>query len=176
MSSTVAPDGPGIERFGPQKICCQQMVAHGLDEPDRAPGTYSWFQPGGDPMLLRGLIGTVLRRIRLSQGRTLRDVADAARVSVPYLSEVERGRKEPSSELLSAICVALELDLTELLAQVQFEIAAERLSRSPYGVPYGAPYGGRSRTDDGRTITSLTSVSPYPGGGSGVQLAVSVAA
>lgn len=73
-------------------------------------------------MLLRDLIGAVLRRIRLEQERTLRDVADAARVSVPYLSEVERGRKEPSSELLAAICTALHLDLTDLLDEVKFEI------------------------------------------------------
>jgi transcriptional regulator with XRE-family HTH domain len=67
-------------------------------------------------MLLRGLIGTVLRKIRLDQGRTLKDVADAARVSVPYLSEVERGRKEPSSELLAAICDALDVALSDLLS------------------------------------------------------------
>jgi transcriptional regulator with XRE-family HTH domain len=118
-------------------------------------------------MLLRRLIGIVLRRIRLAQGRTLRHVADAARVSVPYLSEVERGRKEPSSELLSAICAALEVDLAELLVQVQFEIAAEQLTQSPVA--------GRERTPDGRTITSLTSINPHHGG-SDVRLAVSVAA
>ena len=80
-------------------------------------------------MLLRGLIGTVLRRIRLDQGRTLRDVADSARVSVPYLSEVERGRKEPSSELLAAICQALDLELTDLLNEVRFEIAQAELAQ-----------------------------------------------
>jgi transcriptional regulator with XRE-family HTH domain len=74
-------------------------------------------------MLLRDLIGTVLRRIRQDQGRTLKDVADAARVSVPYLSEVERGRKEPSSELLAAICSALDLQMLDLLDQVRFEAA-----------------------------------------------------
>jgi transcriptional regulator with XRE-family HTH domain len=80
-------------------------------------------------MLLRGLIGKVLRRTRLGQNRTLRDVAEAARVSVPYLSEVERGRKEPSSELLAAICTALELELTDLLNEVRFEIARDRLAQ-----------------------------------------------
>ncbi len=54
--------------------------------------------------LLREVIGDVLRQVRLSQGRTLREVSDDARVSLGYLSEVERGRKEASSELLSAIC------------------------------------------------------------------------
>lgn len=80
-------------------------------------------------MLLRGLIGKVLRRTRLGQNRTLRDVAEAARVSVPYLSEVERGRKEPSSELLAAICTALDLELTDLLSEVRFEIARDRLAQ-----------------------------------------------
>ncbi len=79
-------------------------------------------------MLLRGLIGTVLRRIRLGQGRTLKDVAEAARVSVPYLSEVERGRKEASSELLAAICEALGLDMIDLLSEVRFELETERLA------------------------------------------------
>jgi transcriptional regulator with XRE-family HTH domain len=94
-------------------------------------------------MLLRGLIGTVLRRVRLGQGRTLRDVADAARVSVPYLSEVERGRKEPSSELLAAICTALELQLADLLDEVRLELAQAQLADLPL----------RSRS-----ITSLTSI------------------
>jgi transcriptional regulator with XRE-family HTH domain len=80
-------------------------------------------------MLLRGLIGTVLRRTRLGQNRTLRDVAERARVSVPYLSEVERGRKEPSSELLAAICDALDLELTDLLGEVRYEIARDRTAR-----------------------------------------------
>jgi transcriptional regulator with XRE-family HTH domain len=78
-------------------------------------------------MLLRGLIGTVLRKVRIDQGRTLKDVADAARVSVPYLSEVERGRKEPSSELLASICTALELNLADLLDQVRFELAMSQV-------------------------------------------------
>ena len=73
-------------------------------------------------MLLRRLIGEVLRRTRLAQGRTLREVAAAARVSMAYLSELERGRKEVSSELLAAICRALHLTLAELLDQVREEL------------------------------------------------------
>jgi transcriptional regulator with XRE-family HTH domain len=65
--------------------------------------------------LLREVIGDVLRRVRMSQGRTLREVSDSARVSLGYLSEVERGRKEASSELLTAICGALEVPLSEVL-------------------------------------------------------------
>ncbi|WP_432524126.1 helix-turn-helix domain-containing protein [Kineococcus sp. SYSU DK006] len=69
-----------------------------------------------DP-LLRDVLGAVLRRERLAQRRTLADVATAARVSLPYLSEVERGRKEPSSEVLAAVCAALDLALADLLAR-----------------------------------------------------------
>ncbi|WP_432564927.1 helix-turn-helix domain-containing protein [Kineococcus sp. SYSU DK003] len=65
--------------------------------------------------LLRDALGTVLRAERTAQHRTLADVALAAKVSLPYLSEVERGRKEPSSEVLAAICSALELPLADLL-------------------------------------------------------------
>jgi transcriptional regulator with XRE-family HTH domain len=69
-------------------------------------------------LLLREAIGDRLRRVRTTQHRTLRDVSRAARVSLGYLSEVERGRKEASSELLAAICGALELPLAELLREV----------------------------------------------------------
>jgi transcriptional regulator with XRE-family HTH domain len=65
--------------------------------------------------LLREVIGDVLRRARVEQGRTLREVSDDARVSLGYLSEVERGRKEASSELLGAICGALEVPLSRVL-------------------------------------------------------------
>jgi transcriptional regulator with XRE-family HTH domain len=74
--------------------------------------------------LLRTTLGQVLRRTRLDQGRTLADVARAAKVSMQYLSEVERGRKEASSEVLAAICDALETDLPEVLAEVGRELAA----------------------------------------------------
>src|SRR6476659_6463896 len=80
--------------------------------------------------LLRTMLGDVLRRTRLAQGRTLADVARAARVSMPYLSEVERGRKEASSEVLAAICDALRLDLSELLAGVGRDLAVDRARRA----------------------------------------------
>ena len=67
--------------------------------------------------LLREVIGDVLRRSRVEQGRTLREVSDSARVSLGYLSEVERGRKEASSELLSAICGALDVPLSRVLSE-----------------------------------------------------------
>lgn len=76
----------------------------------------------GDGPLLRYMIGRVLRRRRLAQSRTLREVAAAAGVSLPYLSEVERGRKEVSSEILASICRALGLSLADLLAEVHAEL------------------------------------------------------
>lgn len=68
--------------------------------------------------LLRTQLGNSLRGHRLRQRRTLRDVSGAARVSLGYLSEVERGQKEASSELLASICEALELELADLLVEV----------------------------------------------------------
>src|SRR5579875_325774 len=76
--------------------------------------------------LLRNILGDVLRRTRLAQGRTLADVARTARVSMPYLSELERGRKEASSEILAAICEALHIGLSDLLAEIQRSLGAER--------------------------------------------------
>ena len=78
--------------------------------------------------LLREVIGDVLRRARTDQGRTLREVSDTARVSLGYLSEVERGRKEASSELLSAICGALDVPLSRVLSDAGEELAREELA------------------------------------------------
>lgn len=78
--------------------------------------------PGSRP-LLRTTLGDVLRRIRLAQGRTLSDVAAAGRISMQYLSELERGRKEASSEILAAICDALQVDLPDVLAEVGRDLA-----------------------------------------------------
>lgn len=66
-------------------------------------------------MLLREVIGSNLRAHREDQKRSLRDVSASARVSLGYLSEIERGRKEASSELLACICDALDLELADLL-------------------------------------------------------------
>jgi transcriptional regulator with XRE-family HTH domain len=68
--------------------------------------------------VLRQVVGETLRGLRLRQRRTLREVSSAARVSLGYLSEVERGQKEPSSELLAAICGALDVELSELFREV----------------------------------------------------------
>ncbi|AMW08486.1 transcriptional regulator [Streptomyces qaidamensis] len=78
--------------------------------------------PAAKEPLWRDLVGDVLRRERLAQERTLKDVADEARISMPYLSEVERGRKEASSEVLAAAAHALGLNLGDLLTRAQGEL------------------------------------------------------
>ena len=75
-------------------------------------------KPGEKRPLLRTLVGDVLRRHRQEQKRTLAEVAEVACVSVQYLSEVERGRKEPSSEILGAVSRALGLRLVDLTARI----------------------------------------------------------
>lgn len=91
-------------------------------------------------ILLRRLLGDVLRRQRQRQGRTLREVSSSARVFLGYLSEVERGQKEASSELLSAICDALDVRMSELMREVSDELSLAELAQSaaasePVSVP-----------------------------------------
>ncbi|WP_194117718.1 helix-turn-helix domain-containing protein [Streptomyces hoynatensis] len=93
--------------------------------------------------LWRHVVGGVLRRERLAQERTLQDVADEARISMPYLSELERGRKEASSEVLAAAAKALGLRLADLLGLVQGELAG--LSRPAGGA--AAARRGRARPE-----------------------------
>jgi transcriptional regulator with XRE-family HTH domain len=100
------------------------------------------------------MLGRLLRRARQEQRRTLADVAAAATVSLPYLSELERGRKEASSEVLAAICDALHIELSDLLAEAgrtlaaEYRLAAERrlaagrLDRAPV-IPLDAVRGPR---------------------------------
>jgi transcriptional regulator with XRE-family HTH domain len=90
-------------------------------------------------VLMREAIGASLRRVRTARRRTLREVSRRARVSLGYLSEVERGRKEASSELLASICEALDVALPELLTDAAQEMAAATLevvgrSRRPVGL------------------------------------------
>ena len=74
---------------------------------------------------MRQLLGEVLRARRIAQGLTLRDVSARARVSLGYISEVERGQKEPSSELLAALAGALDVPLSRLLLDVSALLAIE---------------------------------------------------
>jgi transcriptional regulator with XRE-family HTH domain len=82
-------------------------------------------------VLLRHLLGDALRRLRIRQGRTLREVSAAARVSLGYLSEVERGQKEASSELLASICGALGAPMSQLLREVSDNFALAELQSEP---------------------------------------------
>lgn len=118
-------------------------------------------------VLLREAIGDRLRHARTNQRRTLREVSRSARVSLGYLSEVERGRKEASSELLAAICDALDLPLSELLYHVASDIGAltsvehsvpdEARQDDPVEATDQAREGGRPRAavDGGRLVPAV---------------------
>ena len=86
-------------------------------------------------MKLREAVGDALRRRRQRQGRTLREVSHSARVSLGYLSEVERGQKEASSELLSSICSALEVPLSSMLREVSDRLAEAEGVSIPDTIP-----------------------------------------
>ncbi|MDQ6850719.1 MAG: helix-turn-helix transcriptional regulator [Actinomycetota bacterium] len=107
--------------------------------------------------VLRQVVGDTLRGLRLRQRRTLREVAASARVSLGYLSEVERGQKEPSSELLAAIAGALDVELSELFAEVSTVLRREEKLLT----------GGRLATIPGSAASRLA---PAPADGGGPQL------
>ncbi len=89
--------------------------------------------------VLRTLLGEALRTTRLRQERTLREVSSAARVSLGYLSEVERGQKEASSELLAAICRALGVRLSDVLRDVSETLSVVEPEPAPVFVPDTVP-------------------------------------
>lgn len=97
------------------------MTTQATQQRERA-GTPGEFGTAPEP-LLRDLVGRILRRTRMAQRRTLADVAAAARVSTAYLSEVERGRKEASSEVLAAVCAALGMKLADLVERAWADLA-----------------------------------------------------
>lgn len=113
-----APESPAPSRLSPADRSPARPAAQ-APSPAAAP---SPAHPAAKEPLWRDVVGDVLRRERLSQERTLKDVAEAARISMPYLSELERGRKEASSEVLAAAARALGLTLTDLLARGHAEI------------------------------------------------------
>ncbi len=88
-------------------------------------------------VLFRRLLGDVLRHERMQRGMTLREVSAEARVSLGYISEIERGQKEASSELLSSLCAALDLPLSDVLRDVSDAVAQEErlLAPTPITVP-----------------------------------------
>ena len=93
-------------------------------------------------VLFRRLLGDVLRAARMQRGMTLREVSADARVSLGYISEIERGQKEASSELLASLCAALDVSLSDVLRdvsdQVAIEEAAAGLTRIPVAPSTGA--------------------------------------
>ncbi|UXA08798.1 helix-turn-helix domain-containing protein [Mycobacterium sp. SMC-2] len=112
------------------------------------------------PPLVREVIGDVLREARTTQGRTLREVSDSARVSLGYLSEVERGRKEPSSELLNAICDALAVPISSVLTDAGERMAGvERAhERAAHGTPADALRGPSIDADTKVVIPPVASL------------------
>jgi XRE family transcriptional regulator, stress-response regulator len=90
-------------------------------------------------ILLRRELGDVLREHRQSQGRTLREVSASAAVSLGYLSEVERGEKEASSELLASICRALHLPMSQMLSHVSDRVAESEAVGAPVALSVAKP-------------------------------------
>ncbi len=133
--------------------------------------------------LWRHVVGDVLRRERLAQRRTLKDVSEAARISMPYLSELERGLKEASSEILAAAGRALGLSLVELLARSHQslvhstlgQLAPARTARQL--TSNGGLSSGRPVTDADAAVTSVGELGTRHTSASGVsQASVSLAA
>ena len=136
--SNEAPNQARVIPLRPQSVrpgTTRPVSERPATTPPREPAARRTREP-----LWRDLVGDVLRRERLAQERTLKDVADAARISMPYLSEVERGRKEASSEVLAAAAHALGLGLGDLLSLAQGELTRHS-ARSRRAVP-GSPYNG----------------------------------
>jgi len=122
--------------------------------------------------LLRRLVGSILREQRERQRRTLRDVAEDARVSVAYLSEVERGRKEASSEVLAAVCRALGLRLVDLVGTAHAQLA---LAEGRLVVDLTAPAAADPATSGRHELASVTTLTtqaetPSPTGEVGTAL------
>ena len=108
--------------------------------------------------LLRTQLGNTLRGHRQSQRRTLRDVSGVARVSLGYLSEVERGQKEASSELLASICDALDLELADLLAEVSLGLRGVRVGSA--GAAEVRPLAPSTETPSGESDDASVSAGP----------------
>jgi transcriptional regulator with XRE-family HTH domain len=90
---------------------------------------------GQGTVLFRASLGDVLRAERMRQGMTLRELSSSARVSLGYISEIERGQKEASSELLAALCEALDVPLSGVLREVSDSVALEELELSAVDTP-----------------------------------------
>ena len=98
---------------------------------------------GQGTLLFRASLGDVLRAERMSQGMTLRELSSTARVSLGYISEIERGQKEASSELLAALCEALDVPLSGVLREVSDR--GPHRGAQPRGRRHPRPRRGRGR-------------------------------
>src|SRR5918998_4772272 len=112
---------PGWSRISAGRDVGVACTGYGCGKPPAHVGGLA--AGGGAMVLLRRVIGDALRARRQGQHRTLREVSTAANVSLGYLSEIERGQKEASSELLASVCEALGAQLSELLREVSDEMA-----------------------------------------------------
>jgi transcriptional regulator with XRE-family HTH domain len=99
-------------------------------------------------VLFRRLLGEVLRDRRMQRGLTLREVSAEARVSLGYISEIERGQKEASSELLASLCHALDMPLSDVLRNVSDAVAIEEAALTATPIPVV------TRTDSGEVVAS----------------------
>ncbi|NLE71359.1 MAG: helix-turn-helix transcriptional regulator [Actinomycetales bacterium] len=145
-STTSLSPAPRPVRTPPRGAPSRGVPARAVP-PGRAPAR------GPEP-LLRRLVGAAFRRRRAAQRRTLADVAAEARISVAYLSEIERGRKEPSSEVLVAVCRALGIRLVDLLTEVAAELLAAE-ARTPAAGP-------RARAVDPRALAAVRRLDSRP--------------
>ncbi|HET7193765.1 MAG: helix-turn-helix domain-containing protein [Nocardioides sp.] len=99
-------------------------------------------------VLFRRLLGEVLRDRRMQRGLTLREVSAEARVSLGYISEIERGQKEASSELLASLCHALDMPLSDVLRNVSDAVAIEEAALTATPIPVV------TRSDTGEVVAS----------------------
>lgn len=90
-------------------------------------------------VLFRRLLGDVLRARRMQRGLTLREVSAEARVSLGYISEIERGQKEASSELLASLCTALEVPLSDVLREVSDAVRRQELAAAATPIDVARP-------------------------------------
>ncbi len=97
-------------------------------------------------VLFRRLLGDVLRDRRMQRGMTLREVSAEARVSLGYISEIERGQKEASSELLASLCSALDVPLSDVLRDVSHAVAVEEAALAPIPITASAKVAARRGT------------------------------
>lgn len=94
-------------------------------------------RPSAPEPLWRDVLGEQLRRIRHDRGERLSDTSERAGLSPQYLSEIERGRKEPSSEMIAAVAGALEITLVDLTLAVADELRARTGDGAAVGTQVG---------------------------------------